>query len=136
MGRKRYNVSTIEQFVGREMRVSDWLTVDQQRINEFADCTSDHQWIHIDIERAKRESPPGSTIAHGYLTLSLLATMQMGLNLVPEGVSHVLNYGLDRVRFIASVKSGARIRQARIVSGKIKCVRTPPLERQCSTSRA
>ena len=110
MSRERYDVSTLDQFVGQELGVSDWLTVDQERINEFADCTDDQQWIHVDVERAKRESPLGSTIAHGYLTLSLLATMQMGLNIVPEGVSHVLNYGLDRVRFIAPVKAGARIR--------------------------
>ena len=110
MRRERYDVSTIEQFVGQELGVSDWLTVDQERINEFADCTDDQQWIHVDVERAKRESPLGSTIAHGYLTLSLLVTMLNGLNVVPEGVSHVLNYGLDRVRFIAPVKAGARIR--------------------------
>ena len=110
MSRERYNVSTLEQFVGQEMGVSDWLTVDQERINEFADCTDDQQWIHVDVERTKRESPLGSTIAHGYLTLSLLVTMLNGLNVVPEGVSHVLNYGLDRVRFIAPVKAGARIR--------------------------
>ena len=110
MRRERYDVSTIEQFVGQELGVSDWLTVDQERINEFADCTDDQQWIHVDVERTKRESPLGSTIAHGYLTLSLLVTMLNGLNVVPEGVSHVLNYGLDRVRFIAPVKAGARIR--------------------------
>ena len=110
MSRERYDVSTLEQFVGQEMGVSDWLTVDQERINEFADCTGDHQWIHVDVERAQRESPLGSTVAHGYLTLSLLATTQMGLNIVPEGVSRALNYGLDRVRFIAPVKAGARIR--------------------------
>ncbi len=110
MSRERYDVSTLEQFVGQELGVSDWLTVDQERINEFADCTGDHQWIHVDVERAKRESPLGSTIAHGYLTLSLLATMLMELNTVPEGVSQALNYGLDRVRFIAPVKAGARIR--------------------------
>ena len=110
MRRERYDVSTLEQFVGQELGVSDWLTVDQERINEFADCTGDHQWIHVDVERARRESPLGSTIAHGYLTLSLLAPMQMQMDLVPAGVSQVLNYGLDRVRFIASVKAGARIR--------------------------
>jgi len=110
MRRERYDVSTIEQFVGQALGVSDWLTVDQERINEFADCTDDQQWIHVDVERTKRESPLGSTIAHGYLTLSLLVTMLNGLNVVPEGVSHVLNYGLDRVRFIAPVKAGARIR--------------------------
>jgi len=110
MSRKRYDVSTLEQFVGQELGVSDWLTVDQERINEFADCTGDHQWIHVDIERAKRESPLGSTIAHGYLTLSLLAAMQMEVGIIPAGVSQALNYGLDRVRFIAPVKAGARIR--------------------------
>ena len=73
MSHKQYDVSTLEQFVGQELGVSDWLTVDQERINEFADCTGDHQWIHVDIERAKRESPLGSTIVHGYLTLSLFS---------------------------------------------------------------
>ena len=110
MRRERYDISTLEQFVGQELGVSDWLTVDQERINEFADCTGDHQWIHVDVERAQRESPLGSTIAHGYLTLALLTTMLKELNIVPEGVSQVLNYGLDRVRFIAPVKAGARIR--------------------------
>ena len=110
MNSERYNVSTLGQFVGQELGVSDWLTVDQERINEFADCTGDHQWIHVDVERAQRESPLGSTIAHGYLTLSLLAAMQMELGIVPEGVTQALNYGLDRVRFMAPVKAGARIR--------------------------
>ena len=110
MNSERYNVSTLGQFVGQELGVSDWLTVDQERINEFADCTGDHQWIHINIERAQRESPLGSTITHGYLTLSLLAAMQMELGIIPEGVTQALNYGLDRVRFMAPVKAGARIR--------------------------
>jgi acyl dehydratase len=110
MSQKQYDVSTLEQFVGQELGVSDWLTVDQERINEFSDCTGDHQWIHVDIERAKRESPLGSTIVHGYLTLSLLAAMQMEMGTIPAGVSQALNYGLDRVRFIAPVKAGARIR--------------------------
>jgi acyl dehydratase len=115
MSRERYNVSTLEQFVGQELGVSDWLTVDQERINEFADCTGDHQWIHVDRERAQRESPLGSTIAHGYLTLSLLAAMQMEMGIIPAGVSQALNYGLDRVRFIAPVKAGARIRTRVVV---------------------
>ena len=110
MSSEQYAVSTLQQFVGQELGVSPWFTVDQRRIDEFADCTGDQQWIHVDVERAKRESPLGSTIAHGYLTLSLLAPMQMQMNLVPTGVSQVLNYGLDRVRFIAPVKAGARIR--------------------------
>jgi acyl dehydratase len=110
MNRERYDINTLEQFVGQELGVSDWLTVDQERINEFADCTGDHQWIHVDIERAQRESPLGSTIAHGYLTLALLPAMLMELGVVPAGVSRALNYGLDRVRFMAPVKAGARIR--------------------------
>ena len=110
MNRERYDINTLEQFVGQELGVSDWLTVDQERINEFANCTGDHQWIHVDIERAQRESPLGSTIAHGYLTLALLSAMLMELGVVPAGVSRALNYGLDRVRFMAPVKAGARIR--------------------------
>jgi acyl dehydratase len=110
MSSERYQVSTLSQFVGQELGVSPWLTVDQRRINEFADCTGDQQWIHVDVERAKQQSPFGSTIAHGYLTLALLAAMQMEIGIVPAGVSQVLNYGLDRVRFIAPVKAGARIR--------------------------
>src|SRR5256714_13860581 len=109
MNRERYDINTLEQFVGQELGVSDWLTVDQERINEFADCTGDHQWIHVDIERAQRESPLGSTIAHGYLTLALLSAMLMELGVVPAGVSRALNYGLDRVRFMAPVKAGATI---------------------------
>ena len=110
MGFEQYDVHAIGQFVGQELGVSDWLTIDQERINEFADCTGDHQWIHVDIERAQRESPLGSTIAHGYLTLALLPAMLMELGVVPAGVSRALNYGLDRVRFMAPVKAGARIR--------------------------
>jgi acyl dehydratase len=110
MGFEQHDVHAIGQFVGQELGVSDWVTIDQERINEFADCTGDHQWIHVDVERAKRESPLGSTIAHGYLTLSLLPAMLQEVGIVPEGISQVLNYGLDRVRFIAPVKAGARIR--------------------------
>ncbi len=110
MSRERYDVSTLGQFVGQELGVSDWLLIDQERINQFADCTGDHQWIHVDVERAKRESPFGSTIVHGYLTLSLLAAMQMELGIIPASVSQALNYGLDRVRFLAPMKVGARIR--------------------------
>src|SRR5436305_5520726 len=110
MNRERYDINTLEQFVGQELGVSDWLTVDQERINEFADCTGDHQWIHVDIERAQRESPLGSTIAHGYLTLALLSAMLMELGVVPAGVSRALNYGLDGGRVMALVRAGARIR--------------------------
>ena len=105
-----YSVSTISQFVGQELGVTEWMTIDQERIDGFADFTGDHQWIHVDVERARRESPFGSTIAHGYLTLALAAAWQYELGIVPAGVSQALNYGLDRVRFVAPVKVGARIR--------------------------
>ena len=105
-----YSIDTISQYVGQELGVSDWMTIDQERINHFADLTGDHQWIHVDVERAKRESLFGTTIAHGYLTLSLAAALSMGLGIIPAGVSQALNYGLDKVRFLAPVKSGSRVR--------------------------
>ena len=105
-----YSLSTLGHFVGQELGVSDWVTVDQARINQFAEQTGDHQWIHVDVERARRESPFGSTIAHGYLTLSLAAACQMQIGVIPAGVAEALNYGLDRARFLAPVKAGARIR--------------------------
>ncbi len=105
-----YTLATLDDFVGRELGVSDWLTVDQARIDAFAACTGDRQWIHVDPERARRESPFGTTIAHGLLTLSLLPTLREQIGVVPEGVAQVLNYGSDRVRFLTPVKAGARIR--------------------------
>ncbi len=105
-----YSISTISQYVGQELGDSEWMTIDQERINHFADFTGDHQWIHVDMERAKQESLFGTTIAHGYLTLSLAAALSMGLGIIPAGVSQALNYGLDKVRFLAPVKSGSRIR--------------------------
>lgn len=110
MALEGYTLATINEFIGRELGVSDWITVDQQRINEFADCTGDHQWIHVDVERARRESPFGTTIAHGYLTLSLLPAMHSSVGTLPSGVRAALNYGADKVRFINPVKAGARIR--------------------------
>jgi acyl dehydratase len=109
-----YGVATLDEFVGRELGVSDWVIVDQARIDAFAQCTGDRQWIHVDVERAVRESPFGGTIAHGYLTLSLLASLAMGVGLIPADASAGLNYGLDKVRFIAPVRAGARVR-SRIV---------------------
>ena len=110
MALEGYTLATIGDFVGKELGVSDWVTVDQQRIDEFAACTGDNQWIHVDVERAKRESPFGGTVAHGYLTLSLLPIMQFNVGTLPEGVTAALNYGADRVRFITPVKAGGRIR--------------------------
>ena len=105
-----YSLATITDFVGQELGVTEWMTIDQVRVNNYADFTGDHQWIHVDVERARRESPFGSTIAHGYLTLSLASAWQYELGIVPAGVSESLNYGLERVRFLAPVKVGSRIR--------------------------
>lgn len=110
MSIKDYRLATIEDFVGRELGVSDWVVVDQARIDAFARCTGDMQWIHVDVERARRESPFGGTIAHGYLTLSLLASLAMEIGVVPEDASAGLNYGLDKARFMTPVKAGARVR--------------------------
>jgi acyl dehydratase len=100
---------TIRDFVGREVGVSEWITVDQARIDQFAQCTGDHQWIHVDVERAK-SGPFGTTIAHGYLTLSLIPEMSACIWAEKSGITAAFNYGLNRVRFAAPVKSGARIR--------------------------
>jgi len=103
------SIATLNDFVGKEVGVSDWLEVSQERINQFAEATEDRQWIHVDAERAQRESPFKSTIAHGFLSLSLLSelgkrTMSVG------GVRMGINYGLNRVRFVSPVPAGARIR--------------------------
>ncbi|BFM18107.1 MaoC family dehydratase [Maricurvus nonylphenolicus] len=95
--------------VGQQLETSDWFTVTQDQINQFADCTRDHQFIHVDPEKAK-ETPFGSTIAHGFLTLSMLSHFSEAFNLVIEGVYMGVNYGFDKVRFIAPVKVGSRIR--------------------------
>src|SRR6202008_157288 len=103
-----YRYDTVGQFVGQELGVSDWITVDQARIDTFAACTGDRQWIHVDVDRAKRESPFGTTIAHGFLPLSLLGGVMIDLGLVPEDASRVVNAGLNSVRFKAPVRSGSR----------------------------
>jgi len=105
-----YDMTTAPQFVGRELGASAWITVGQDRIDQFAACTGDRQWIHVDVERARRESPFGGPVAHGYLSLSLVAAMVMELGVVPPDAAGALNYGLDKVRFIAPVKAGARVR--------------------------
>lgn len=99
----------IRSKVGEEIGVSGWLTIDQNRIDEFADATDDHQFIHVDPEAAAR-TPLGGTIGHGFLSLSMLSRMAADAVLVPDNIKMALNYGLDRVRFIAPVKSGKRIR--------------------------
>lgn len=113
------SIHALKDFVGKEIAVSDWLTITQERINLFAEATEDRQWIHLDRERAGRESPFKTTIAHGFLTLSLIAHfMQQSLE-VQSGLRLAVNYGLNRVRFTAPVRSEARIR-ARIVLLSLK----------------
>jgi acyl dehydratase len=99
----------IKQHVGRELGPSEWMTVDQPMIDQFAKATGDHQWIHVDVERAKKEMPGGKTIAHGYLTLSLVPRMAATLTRVKKR-SRGVNYGSNKVRFINPVPAGARIR--------------------------
>src|SRR5438093_9233710 len=94
------------KLVGRELGPSEWVTVDQAMIDKFADATGDHQWIHVDVERAKREMPGGKTIAHGYLTLSLVPRMASTLLEVTHR-SRGINYGSNKVRFISPVPAGA-----------------------------
>lgn len=105
-----YNFSTISEFIGKEIGVSDWVTVDQEMINAFADATGDHQWIHVDVEKCKTDSPSGKTIAHGYLTLSLLPMLSSQIGTMPSGLKHVFNYGSDKIRFLNPVPSGSKVR--------------------------
>jgi acyl dehydratase len=105
-------VATIEEIQGRvgsEIGVSDWLVVDQARIDAFADITEDHQFIHVDPERAAK-TPFRGTVAHGFLTLSLLSRMADGVMLRPESLRMAVNYGFDKVRFMGPVRSGKRVR--------------------------
>ena len=104
------NASQLQDYVGKEVGLTDWIVVDQERINQFADATGDHQYIHLDAERAA-QTPFGTTIAHGFLTLSLLSMLSgMGGGLKLENTVMGINYGLDKVRFLNPVKSGAKIR--------------------------
>ena len=103
------SLDEIRAKVGEEVGLSGWLTMDQQRIGEFADATDDRQFIHVDPEAAA-QTPFGGTVAHGFLSLSMLSRMAADAMLVPDGVRMAVNYGLDRVRFLAPVKSGKRIR--------------------------
>jgi acyl dehydratase len=103
------NLAALAEWAGKEIACSDWMTIDQDRIQRFADATGDQQWIHIDQERARLESPYQATVAHGYLTLSLLPTL-IASCLRVDGVRLSINYGLDRVRFPAPVRVNRRVR--------------------------
>jgi acyl dehydratase len=105
-----FSLDTMDKFIGKEIGVSSWVRLDQERVSGFAHCTGDDQWIHVDIDRAARESEFGSTIAHGYLTLALVGPASLEVWIRPAGIETALNYGIDRVRFLAPVRSGARVR--------------------------
>ncbi|WP_447594124.1 MaoC family dehydratase [Aquipseudomonas campi] len=104
-------VTQLQDYVGKELGRSEWLTIDQERINQFAECTGDHQFIHVDPVKAKH-TPFGSTIAHGFLSLSLIPKLMEALMIMPEGLKMAVNYGLDSVRFIQPVKVNSRVRLA------------------------
>jgi len=113
-------IAELELLVGQEIATSDWVTVTQERIQRFAEATNDHQWIHLDPERAKA-GPFGATIAHGFLTLSLLPEMSASA-LEVKGTRMGVNYGLNKVRFPAPVPSGSRLR------GRFKLLKYEPIE--------
>src|SRR5438132_13074473 len=110
----------VRALAGQDLGTGDWLEITQERINAFADATDDHQWIHVDVERAKN-GPFGATIAHGFLTLSLIPGLSRGTTRV-EGIRMAINYGLNRVRFPTPVRAGSRVR------AKVKDVAVPDVE--------
>jgi acyl dehydratase len=103
------STAELKSLIGQEVAVSDWVLVTQERIQMFADATGDHQWIHLDVERSRKESPYGGTVAHGFLTLSLLPMLMQGAVSMPAFKMGV-NYGLNKVRFPAPVPVGSRVR--------------------------
>ncbi|HYB65949.1 MAG TPA: MaoC family dehydratase [Steroidobacteraceae bacterium] len=116
MPANRMPVADLVKHIGEEIGVSSWILLDQNRINEFAHCTGDHQWIHLDAERAAREGPFGGTIAHGFLTLSLIAPTSFEVMLGRISPKSVVNYGLEKVRFVAPVRSGKRVRNHIVIA--------------------
>jgi len=100
----------LKEFVGKEIGVSEWMIVTQERINQFAEATDDRQWIHIDRDRARRESPYQGSIAHGFLTLSLLSRLIKDVIQIDGGTRLTINYGVNRVRFPSAVREGSKIR--------------------------
>ncbi|HYL63874.1 MAG TPA: MaoC family dehydratase [Candidatus Methylomirabilis sp.] len=104
------SLDELKDYVGKEIAASDWTVVTQERITQFAEATGDRQWIHLDRERAQRESPFGATIAHGFLTLSLVSYLMQRSFQIRSGVRLAVNYGLNRVRFVSPVREGSRIR--------------------------
>lgn len=104
-----------KQLIGENNGITDWITIDQDRINRFADVTQDHQWIHVDVEKSKK-GPFGTTIAHGFLVLSLVPVFSYAGKYSIEGAQLVVNYGLNKVRFINPVTVGSRVRSSMVIS--------------------
>lgn len=114
-------VATLDRLVGREFAPTDWITIDQARIDQFAACTGDHQFIHVDPERVARETPFPGTLAHGFLLLSLVAGHRQRDFPEVQDVALVLNYGMDRVRFTAPVVAGSKVRyHTKVVSAETR----------------
>ncbi len=108
------SIDDAKALVGVEVGLSDWVVIDQHRIDQFAEATADHQWIHVDTERATREMPDGKTIAHGYLTLALIPAFT-GDFVHVENLARAINFGLNKVRFYAPVPVGSRLRGRAVV---------------------
>lgn len=109
-------VKKLKTMIGQDNGTSEWVLIDQAKVNLFADATDDHQWIHVDVEQAKK-GPFGGTIAHGFLILSLTPLFGSSGKYLPEGMKMVLNYGLNKVRFINPVPVDSRVRSKMIISG-------------------
>jgi acyl dehydratase len=117
---KVINLADVSKHIGEDLGASEWVLIDQDRVNKFADATGDHQWIHIDVERAKRELPTQGTIAHGYLTLSLIPFLASKISRI-DGVTRGINYGSNKVRFTNMVPVGSRVRaRSKIVAAEPK----------------
>lgn len=110
MQQSHLTYQNLGEAVGHEIGLSDWVLVDQRRIDQFAECTGDNQWIHTDPERARKESPFRNTIAHGCLTLSIVAALAQEIGAIPQKTMAAFNQGFENVRFIAPVVAGSRIR--------------------------
>lgn len=129
------SVAELRTLIGQEVAVTDWLAITQERVNLFAEATGDHQWIHLDAERCKKESPYGTTIAHGFLTLSLLPLIMERAVSMPDAKLSV-NYGLNKVRFPAPVPVGSRVRgrlslkEIEDIEGGVQVTWTVTLERE------
>ncbi len=104
------DIAELKSLTGQDVAISDWLEMTQERINTFADATGDHQWIHVDVEKCKTDSPFKTTIAHGYLTMSLISQFSFAALHIQQKFSYLINYGCNKVRFTSPVKCGAQIR--------------------------